>query len=136
ALGGIAGGASLAAGSFLLLFPRVMDTVQAFKTLRTDMPGVAGGLGKVGKAAGVAAGAFIALSAAGAVAEMFSETAISAEEMSSKLANLAATATVSAADINDLVAITGTGGARSEEHTSELQSRVDIVCRLLLETQN
>src|SRR5215207_11749401 len=24
-------------------------------------------------------------------------------------------------------------GARSEEHTSELQSRVDIVCRLLLE---
>src|SRR5207247_11046653 len=29
----------------------------------------------------------------------------------------------------------GTGGAvaRSEEHTSELQSRVDLVCRLLLE---
>src|SRR5207247_9202878 len=27
----------------------------------------------------------------------------------------------------------GTAGTRSEEHTSELQSRVDIVCRLLLE---
>src|SRR6266536_3465333 len=26
-----------------------------------------------------------------------------------------------------------TNGARSEEHTSELQSRVDLVCRLLLE---
>src|SRR5207247_9892524 len=26
-----------------------------------------------------------------------------------------------------------TSGQRSEEHTSELQSRVDIVCRLLLE---
>src|SRR5438874_10343524 len=26
-----------------------------------------------------------------------------------------------------------TGGARSEEHTSELQSRRDLVCRLLLE---
>src|SRR5207247_9685227 len=26
------------------------------------------------------------------------------------------------------------GGPRSEEHTSELQSRVDLVCRLLLET--
>src|SRR5207247_10290874 len=26
-----------------------------------------------------------------------------------------------------------TGPARSEEHTSELQSRVDLVCRLLLE---
>src|SRR5438105_8469789 len=25
------------------------------------------------------------------------------------------------------------GGIRSEEHTSELQSRVDLVCRLLLE---
>src|SRR6266496_357251 len=29
--------------------------------------------------------------------------------------------------------IEGAGGARSEEHTSELQSRRDLVCRLLLE---
>src|SRR5215207_11745566 len=28
---------------------------------------------------------------------------------------------------------TGFAGIRSEEHTSELQSRVDLVCRLLLE---
>src|SRR5699024_11644974 len=28
---------------------------------------------------------------------------------------------------------TGPGGCRSEEHTSELQSRFDLVCRLLLE---
>src|SRR5215207_7992200 len=28
------------------------------------------------------------------------------------------------------------GSARSEEHTSELQSRVDLVCRLLLEKKN
>src|SRR2546421_909770 len=27
----------------------------------------------------------------------------------------------------------GSGGGRSEEHTSELQSRSDLVCRLLLE---
>src|SRR5437868_11351125 len=27
-------------------------------------------------------------------------------------------------------------GQRSEEHTSELQSRFDLVCRLLLETKN
>src|SRR5690349_22773208 len=32
-----------------------------------------------------------------------------------------------------LVARYGAGGARSEEHTSELQSRRDLVCRLLLE---
>src|SRR5699024_415314 len=44
ALGGIAGAGSLVAGSFLLIFPRVMETVQAFKTLRADMPGVASGL--------------------------------------------------------------------------------------------
>src|SRR5438105_7262761 len=29
--------------------------------------------------------------------------------------------------------VAGLGAARSEEHTSELQSRVDLVCRLLLE---
>src|SRR5438105_6138328 len=29
--------------------------------------------------------------------------------------------------------MSGHGSARSEEHTSELQSRVDLVCRLLLE---
>src|SRR5438067_8026388 len=28
------------------------------------------------------------------------------------------------------------GGNRSEEHTSELQSRFDLVCRLLLEKKN
>src|SRR2546429_7216950 len=30
----------------------------------------------------------------------------------------------------------GLGGARSEEHTSELQSRLHLVCRLLLEKKN
>src|SRR5207247_4622944 len=29
--------------------------------------------------------------------------------------------------------VVAAGGLRSEEHTSELQSRVDLVCRLLLE---
>src|SRR2546430_13483834 len=32
-----------------------------------------------------------------------------------------------------LVLVTGTAEARSEEHTSELQSQSNIVCRLLLE---
>src|SRR2546429_6273672 len=30
----------------------------------------------------------------------------------------------------------GTGARRSEEHTSELQSRLHLVCRLLLEKKN
>src|SRR3712207_6906071 len=35
-----------------------------------------------------------------------------------------------------LLAPEGLRGARSEEHTSELQSRQYLVCRLLLETKN
>src|SRR5699024_11725487 len=41
---------------------------------------------------------------------------------------------------NDIVLFAGKGGepyqVRSEEHTSELQSRFDLVCRLLLEKKN
>src|SRR5690349_22881174 len=39
----------------------------------------------------------------------------------------------------DVIAHAGSGGdqlQRSEEHTSELQSRRDLVCRLLLEKKN
>src|SRR5699024_12463024 len=32
--------------------------------------------------------------------------------------------------------LAGKGNSRSEEHTSELQSRFDLVCRLLLEKKN
>src|SRR5699024_740464 len=32
--------------------------------------------------------------------------------------------------------VSGTNNSRSEEHTSELQSRFDLVCRLLLEKKN
>src|SRR2546430_12263261 len=41
------------------------------------------------------------------------------------------------ADMNTLIAV-GTGAAieRSEEHTSELQSQSNLVCRLLLEKKN
>src|SRR5438105_6484136 len=35
-----------------------------------------------------------------------------------------------------LLPVEPTGHKRSEEHTSELQSRVDLVCRLLLEKKN
>src|SRR5438105_9287487 len=35
--------------------------------------------------------------------------------------------------IPGVVSTAGQTGIRSEEHTSELQSRVDLVCRLLLE---
>lgn len=125
ALGGlaaVAGAASLGAGSFLLLFPRVMDTVSAFKTLSDISPRAASGMGKVGRAAGIAGAAFVTLTAAAGVAELFSETAISADEMTSKLANLAATAVVTAADIDEMVAVTGTGGASVKDFGYALES--------------
>src|SRR5690349_22970321 len=40
---------------------------------------------------------------------------------------------VTAASNRAQVSVRGPGPARSEEHTSELQSRRDLVCRLLLE---
>src|SRR5690349_23480524 len=46
--------------------------------------------------------------------------------------DLAGLAIVRARDALDL----GSPGLRSEEHTSELQSRRDLVCRLLLEKKN
>src|SRR3712207_7076504 len=38
-----------------------------------------------------------------------------------------------AVDLRRGLCVTGSGAARSEEHTSELQSRQYLVCRLLLE---
>lgn len=68
ALAGVAGVAGLGAGAFLLIAPRVLDTVSAFKDLGAISPGTASkvgrvtlGIGKVGLAAGVAAAAFPAL---------------------------------------------------------------------------
>lgn len=54
---GLAGGAALVGGAFLLTFPRIIDTVNAFRDLRDISPKAADGLGKVGKAAGIAAAA-------------------------------------------------------------------------------
>src|SRR5699024_136750 len=39
-------------------------------------------------------------------------------------------------DWNEMKALTKDNAMRSEEHTSELQSRFDLVCRLLLEKKN
>src|SRR2546422_6988851 len=43
---------------------------------------------------------------------------------------------VGGANVDDIVHWFDEGGARSEEHTSELQSRLHLVCRLLLEKKN
>lgn len=62
-IGALTGGASLLVGAFLLAFPRVVSTINAFRDLAEISPRAAAGLGKVGKAAGIA-GVILAVSIA------------------------------------------------------------------------
>src|SRR5699024_12719772 len=48
---------------------------------------------------------------------------------------LPATTTYASSNIS-IISSSSSSNSRSEEHTSELQSRFDLVCRLLLEKQN
>jgi tape measure domain-containing protein len=67
ALGGLSGVASLAAGGFLLLAPRIVDTWDALKQLGIVTPTTAGTLGALGKVAGGAAIGFAAIAGIGTV---------------------------------------------------------------------
>ena len=86
-LAGTAGGAALVGGAFLLAAPRVLDTYRAFKDLKDVSPGTASNLGKVGKAAGVAAAAVTALAIAD---DLFSDS------------GMAQTAAEASADLTDM----------------------------------
>jgi TP901 family phage tail tape measure protein len=55
-LGGVAGIAALGAGAFLTLTPKILDTMNAFRTLAPAGSRAATVLNRVGKAAGIAAG--------------------------------------------------------------------------------
>ncbi|GAB3349934.1 phage tail tape measure protein [Modestobacter lapidis] len=87
-LAGVAGVASLAAGAFLLVFPRVIETYKAFQTLNTTMPGVAGGLGKIGKAMGIAAGMAVLGTAVSALDSAMAPTPATMEEMTAALLDM------------------------------------------------
>lgn len=140
ALAGIAGAGSLAAGSFLLIFPRVMDTVSAFRTLKQDMPGVASGLGKVGKAAGVAAASIAVLNIAGSVVESMRDGAEHAELFAAQLLNVSANGEITASTINDLasstvpfgVSVQGVGDALSLIDTDPVSAGVEGLTKALL----
>lgn len=64
---GLVGVTSLVAGGFLLIFPRVIETVQAFRKLSAISPTLASGLGKVGRAAGIAGSAIAVMVASSAI---------------------------------------------------------------------
>lgn len=140
ALGGIAGAGTLAAGSFLLIFPRVMDTVSAFKTLKADMPAVASGLGKVGAAAGIAAGALAVLNVAGSVTESFRDGAEQAELLAAQLLNAAQAGEITVDSMNDLVSSTvpfgvsvhGIGDALSLIDTDPVSAGIEGLTKAVL----
>lgn len=140
ALGGVAGAGTLAAGSFLLIFPRVMDTVSAFKTLKADMPAVASGLGKVGAAAAVAGGALAVLNVAGSVTESFRDGAEQAELLAAQLLNAAQAGEITVDSMNDLVSSTvpfgvsvhGIGDALSLIDTDPVSAGIEGLTKAVL----
>ena len=93
ALGGISGAASLAAGGFLLLMPRIVETKKAFDTL-SGAGGVVGAttkaVGGLGKALGIAAGAWLAFESANILANKATEASIpGVEKINSELREMA-----------------------------------------------
>lgn len=58
-ISGLGGAATLAAGGFLLAAPRIVDTMDAIKVLSERAPTATAALGKLGRAGGVAAAAFL-----------------------------------------------------------------------------
>lgn len=82
---GLTGGALLLGGAFVSLAPRVFETIGHFKTLKTEAAGTYSALGKVGKAAGIAALAFVGLQIVGSVGNKLGAGAKSADEMAQAL---------------------------------------------------
>lgn len=67
AIAGVTGAGMLLGGMLLNAIPKLHDSIKAFQALKDEAPRAAGALGAVGKAAGVAAGALVALQVAAAV---------------------------------------------------------------------
>lgn len=88
-LGGFAGVAALAAGGFVTLAPRIVETKDALRTLGATGPRARRAIKGIGMAAGGAAPALLALSAALEMRESTREVGDSADELRVKLDELA-----------------------------------------------
>jgi TP901 family phage tail tape measure protein len=67
AVAGVTGAGLLLGGALLTVIPKISDSVKAIGALRDAAPRTAGALGTIGKAAGIAATALVALQVAGAI---------------------------------------------------------------------
>lgn len=118
-LGAMAGVTALAAGGFLTLFPRVIETVNAFKTLPPAVQGGLRGIGRIGGAAAAAAVGFTVLTAGvEAYADANSRAVSSTEEATRALLDMEA-----ATDLDGLFAGVGYG-------VDEVGSLEDAIRRL------
>lgn len=115
-IAGVAGSATLAGGALLVLVPKIVETVTAFKALNAAMSNSDGILGKLpGRFKGLAAGvgavttAVVALSAAGAIAEQFDEDTKGATELTTSLGQLSSQGKLTKDELNKLFNVTGSG---------------------------
>lgn len=97
------GGAALLGGAFLTTFPKVLETKQAFDELAQSSPKLAGGLGKVGKAAAIAGGALVGLQVAGAISKAWAGEQKTVEDYAQAFLTLK----TSTADLDAVVRNTG-----------------------------
>lgn len=122
-LGGMVAVTGLVAGGLMRLVPSAMQTVTAFRDLRTTSPQVAKGLSSVGRFALRAGAAFTALQVAGAVVDQFRELETSAEGISSGLLNAAQQGDITKGTLDELFSATGTGNAE----VRDLAQALDIL---------
>lgn len=120
---GLLGGAGLTAGgAFLLLAPRIVNTMESVQQLRGTMPRTTNAIGKMGKAAGAAAAAFTVLAAASAIGNHFAETTKSASEMENALRQMRNETGVTKETLDEFLHTTGSGGAELTGFGQALES--------------
>lgn len=103
---GVGVAAATAAGGFLLLAPRVVDSVDAFKRMTEASPRTGRAIGTVGKAAGKAAVALVAMQAAATAINAIGDASVNSgkgvNELQNELVALAAGGTATGLGFNTL----------------------------------
>ena len=121
ALGAAAGASALLAGGLMKAVPAAMETVAAFKRIGQQSPATVTALGKVGRVAGTAAVGFVALQAAGGIADQFREATSSADEIAASLLNVADSGTITKESLDEMFSATGTGNAEVRDLAHALE---------------
>ncbi len=88
-LGGLTSVTALAAGGFLLIFPRIMETVKGFRTLQRIMPPVANGLKGFAKGGLIVGGVLAGLAAISKGLESITVASVGIGEVTGALIDLA-----------------------------------------------